>query len=297
MQTEIITKPTIKRILITGSSGTIGTRLAERLLDEGAEITGVDRQPSRWLEAMQRQTLIGDLCDISFVQTLPADIDLVVHLAANARVFNLVQNPDEARDNILSVYNTLEYCRKNGIKRFILASSREVYGNTDTVIHGENDASIRHCESPYTASKIAAEAMVSAYARCYGINFIILRFSNVYGCYDLSDRFIPLAIRKTLARQTMEIFGEEKLLDFTYIDDTIQGILRSIQQFDEVENETFNIASGLGSSLVAVVKLIQAALDIDIPLTIAANRQPTTDITTGISRAVDWYLNRGQDAD
>ncbi len=92
-------------------------------------------------------------------------------------------------------------------------TSREVYGNSKQIVHSENEAYVRKCESPYTASKIGGEALVHAYHQCYGINFIITRFSNVYGMYDDSDRVIPLFIKLTNGNKDLVIYGKEKYMD------------------------------------------------------------------------------------
>ncbi len=189
----------MKKILITGSSGTIGTKLGEKLLNLGYEIIGVDWKTNKWHKNLEKRTIHLDLRNKNLVlKKLPNKVDLIIHLAANARVYELVKNPDLARDNMITTYNILEYARINKIKNILFASSREVYGNTKKAKHKEEDVKIENCESPYSASKIAGEALIHSYHKCFGINYVITRFSNVYGMYDESDRAIPLFIRKQL---------------------------------------------------------------------------------------------------
>lgn len=304
---------TIKKILVTGSSGTIGTRLCEKLLEEDYEIIGIDLKPNKWNNRINKLTIIGDLRNKLTFETLPNDVDLVIHLAANARVYNLIIDPSMARDNFEILFNTLEFCRKNNIKRFIFASSREVYGNSKQIVHTENEAYVRNCESPYTASKIGGEALVHAYQQCYGINFIITRFSNVYGLYDDSDRVIPLFIKLTKENKDLVVYGKEKLLDFTYIDDTISGIMKCIENFDHVKNDVFNIASGIAISIIELAQLIQKYMDSKNKIVIKENRtgevikfiagiskvkqklnyEPKTMIDDGIRKTIKWYIERG----
>lgn len=123
----------------------------------------------------------------------------------------------------------------------------------------ESDMRIENCESPYAASKISSEALLHSYRKVYGLEFVILRFSNVYGMYDDSDRVIPLWIRQTLNRENLVVFGEGKSLDFTYIDDTVEGITRVIDRFENVAGQTFNIASGKGVKLSYVANMIKKA--------------------------------------
>jgi len=299
----------IKKVLITGSSGTIGTRLCEKLLKERYTVVGVDSEPNKWNERVNKLTMIGNLLERQTIEGLPCNVDLVVHLAANARVYDLVINSQKARDNLVTLFNVLEFCKKNGVKRFIFASSREIYGDQDQKQYSEKNVCIRSCGNPYAASKIGGEALVHAYHRCYGINFIVIRFSNVYGMYDESDRVIPLFIRLTRENQDLTIYGGEKILDFTYIDDAISGVLECIRSFEKVKNEVYNIASGKGVSILQVAKLIQTYMNANNRIVIRQNRigevmkfvadiskarkelnyEPRTGIIEGIRKSVNWY--------
>lgn len=304
----------VQKILITGSSGTIGTRLCEKFLADGFNVVGVDRKPNKWNERVNQTTVLGDLLSKETLEKIPipdAGFDIVIHLAANARVYNLVVDPSLARDNFETTFNVLEFCRRNNVKRFIFASSREVYGNSQKIIHSEDEAYVRNCESPYTASKIAGEAMVHAYSQCYGVDFIIVRFSNVYGMYDESDRLIPLFIKLTKENKDLIVYGQDKLLDFTYIDDTVDGLSRCVNGFDDVKNNVFNLASGQGSSILEVAKLVQQGLQGKNNIIISENRtgevvkyiadiakarrtldyNPKTDIKEGVKKSIEWYLN------
>ena len=117
----------------------------------------------------------------------------------------------------------------------MFSSSREVYGNSDKVIHNEDEAYVKNCESPYTASKVGGEALVHSYQQCYDIDFVIFRFSNVYGMYDGSDRVIPLFIERAKQGNDLLVFGKEKLLDFTYIDDCVGGVILGIKNFGKIK--------------------------------------------------------------
>jgi len=302
----------IKKILVTGSSGTIGTRLCEKLLEENYEIVGVDLKPNKWNDKINELTIIGDLRNKQTFENLPKNVDLVIHLAANARVYNLIVEPSLARDNFEILFNTLEFCRKKNIKRFVFASSREVYGNSKQVVYSENEAYVRNCESPYTASKIGGEALVHAYHQCYGINFIIIRFSNVYGIYDDSNRVIPLFIKLTKENKDLVVYGKEKLLDFTYIDDAISGVLRCAENFDQVKNETFNVSSSKAISIIELARLIQKYMNSKNKIVIKENRagevmkfiadiskakkkfsyEPKITIDEGVRKSIQWYTER-----
>ena len=300
------------RILVTGSSGTIGNCLCEALLARGADVIGVDIRRNRWNEEVHRRTIYMDLLDTANLDELPRDIDIVVHFAANARVYNLVKEPDLARDNFLSLYNVLEYVRQSGIGKILFSSSREVYGNSGHIIHSEDESFVKNCESSYTATKIAGEAMIHAYNQCYGIEYVIVRFSNVYGKYDYSDRVVPLFISKALNNEDIQIYGRGKILDFTYIDDSVDGVVRILDLFEIARNELYNIATQTGHSIEQVARDIIELTGSKSQLLFEPNRTgevcrfvadisktravlgycPDNDLQEGINKTIEWYRPR-----
>lgn len=307
------------KVLVTGSSGTIGTRLCERLLSDGHTVIGVDRVPNKWQPCVQAVTQTIDLLHPEELKNLPTDIDTVVHLAANARVYELVEDPARALENVQTLFHTLEWARTHGIRRFLFASSREVYGNVAStqqrpsagaaLRYSEDMVHIEHCESPYTASKLGGEALVHAYTRCYGIHHIIIRFSNVYGMYDDSERVVPLFIRRARRNEPLTVFGKEKCLDFTSIDDAVSGVILALQKFDAARNDTYNLAVGSGTTIVElaeiIVRLLKSSSEIAIghprtgeviryvaDISKAKKRlgyDPKTPFAEGIEKAVEWY--------
>ncbi len=298
-----------RRVLITGSSGMIGTALCEELMQRDFRVIGADLRHNKWSEDVDRTTLICDLRARSSFDTLPKDIDMVVHLAANARVFETVTEPILAKDNFEMLFNVLEFCRLSNIRRSVLASSREVYGDADIVSFGEDKTSLSNCRSPYAATKIAAEALTAACHHCYGMSRIVLRFSNVYGKYDDSDRVIPLFIKQACKGENLTVFGKDKLLDFTYISDCISGIIKCIQRFDEVKDNVFNIASGEGTTLLQLASSIQNAVGARGQIIVKESRagevtkfvadisrakdlldyEPRVSLASGIQRTIQWY--------
>ncbi len=298
------------KILVTGSSGTIGTRLSETLLARGDDVIGMDWLQNKWQPSAKKITTIVDMRDTEAMKKISMEADIIVHLAANARVYELVEEPDLARDNFLTTYNALEFARRNKIKRFIFASSRESYGNTGIDKYTEDLVRVSNCESPYTASKIGGEALVESYRRCYGIDQITFRFSNVYGMYDDSNRVVPLFIRLARKNEEMTIFGKEKCLDFTYIDDTVSGIIAGIDNFETAKNDTYNLAYGEGTTILKLAEDIKTLLKSSSSMKIGASRtgeviryiadiskakkalgyRPQTSFDEGIKKSVEWYL-------
>ena len=296
------------KILLTGSSGTIGTRVFEKLLEKGHKVVGFDRKPNIWHSNLDKLTIKGDLLD--GLDGLPGDFDIIIHLAANARVYNLVLDPDLAFENVSSIYNILEFARKQNIKKFIFSSSREVYGNKNLPSFKEEDVDIHLSESSYGASKLFGEAMVYSYKRCYGIEYVVFRFSNVYGMYDLTDRFVPLLIGKMMRGEEVDIYGADKVLDFTYIDDCVNGIIKGIENFPKIKDNTYNIAYGKGESLFKTAELLKELLKSSSRINFKSNRpgevirysadiskskellgyKPEYPLEKGMELAVEWYL-------
>jgi UDP-glucose 4-epimerase len=306
------------RILVTGSSGQIGTNLALQLLGDGHEVFGVDKRLNTWTDDFRY--LLQDLS--GHYPSFPGgiggveypDVDLVVHLAAHAKVHQLVRQPHRALENAVMTFNVLEFCRQQGLP-IVFSSSREVYGDVHRFSTQESQADFAFTESTYSASKISCEAMIYSYARCYGLKYLVFRFSNVYGRFD-NDlarmvRVIPLFIHKLRRDEPVTVFGAEKTLDFTYVDDCVDGIARGIEALAEgrVVNETINLAYGEGNTLVRAAELIADAVGNEPKITLAPPllgevthyvadtakaRQllsyvPRTPLEDGIPRAVAWF--------
>jgi UDP-glucuronate 4-epimerase len=309
------------RILVTGSSGQIGTNLALRLAGDGHEIFGVDKRLNTWTDDFRY--LLQDLSGHypSFPNGIGGveypDVDLVVHLAAHAKVHQLVRQPHRALENAVMTFNVLEFCRQRALP-IVFSSSREVYGDVHRFAEEEakeTSADFAYTESTYSASKIAGEALIYSYARCYGLRYLVFRFSNVYGRFD-NDlrrmvRVIPLFIHTLQRDEPVTVFGAEKTLDFTYVDDCIEGITRGIDALaaGRVVNETINLAYGQGNTLVHAAELIAAELGVEPKITLAPSLlgevthyvadlskardllgyDPSTPLEEGIPRAVEWF--------
>ncbi len=299
-------------VLITGSSGQIGTNLGLALLERGDRVVGVDSRPNSWTRRIE--TLQVDL-----VRARPADLpqterfDVVVHLAANAKVFALVENPQGAMDNISASFTVLEYCRQRRIP-IVLASSREVYGDIHRHVTHEAAADFVVAESPYSASKIAAEALVYSYAQCYDLPFLVFRYSNVYGRYDNDlerlERVIPLFVQRIGRGEPIVVFGKEKVLDFTYVDDCVAGTVAGIDALAarRVVGQTINLAHGQGNTLMDVVNLIALVLGKKPNVRYEPSRpgevtryvadiskarsllgyEPQTPLSSGLPQAIEW---------
>jgi UDP-glucose 4-epimerase len=307
------------RVLITGSSGQIGTNLGLRLMRDGHSVFGVDKRLNTWTDEFP--TLLQDLA--GHYPAFPGgiggveypNVDLVVHLAAHAKVHQLVAQPHRALENAVMTFNVLEYCRGVGVP-VVFSSTREVYGDVRRFEgYGEASADFAFTESPYSASKIAGEALIYSYARCYDLPYLVFRFSNVYGRYD-NDlqrmvRVLPLFTHRLQRGEQITIFGRDKVLDFTYVDDCVDGIARGVEALGDgrVRNETLNLAYGKGNTLLKAAELIAAELDIEPEIETAPARlgevthyvadirkaydllgwRPETPLEEGIPKSVAWF--------
>ena len=305
------------RILITGSSGQIGTNLGLRLIERGDEVVGIDWRKNTWTDRIP--TALCNLRDCKPGE-LPVDghFDVAVHLAAHAKVFELVEHPERAMENVETVFRALEYCRQHGTP-LIFGSSREVYGDIQRHVTDEAQADFVVAESPYSASKIAGEAFIYSYAECYDLPCLVFRFSNVYGRYDCDlerlERVIPLFIRRIAKGEPIVVYGPEKVLDFTWVDDCTDGIVRAIDALvtGRIKRETVNLAFGQGATLQDLVNLISLALGKEPNAQFEPSRsgevtryvaditkarqllgyRPQTPLTAGIPRAIKWQREIG----
>lgn len=306
-------------MLITGSSGQIGTNLGLRLLADGHEVLGVDKAPNPWTDAIDTDKV--DLVALgrgAQSWTPPWQPDCIVHLAAWAKVHQLVKEPDKALENVEMAFAGLEIARASGAP-VIFGSSREVYGDIHQHVTDEAMADFVVAESPYSASKIAGEALFYSYAKCYGIKHLVFRFSNVYGRFDNDlermERVIPLFTKAIAAGQPIVAYGRQKMFDFTYVDDCVSGVTAGIHALTAgtVENQTINLAYGQGQTLDDLINLIELALGTEATVTykpsltgevtryvadISKARellgyQPETPLTLGIRKYVAWCRETG----
>lgn len=307
-------------ILVTGSSGQVGTNLCLALIQKGSSVLGIDKRKNSWTDRIpfiQRDLARHGMLPLTEISAVAgfSQPDVVVHLAANAKVHELVQEPRRAHENTTVTFNVLEFCRQHQIP-IIFSSSREVYGRPQPPAVAEDTTDVFHILSPYAAYKMADEMLIYAYAHCYGLKYLVFRLSNVYGRYDNDlermARVIHVFIDQMRRGEPITIFDRHKVIDFTYVDDCVNGLILGIEKLyrGEVVNETLNLSSGSPASLAQLAETIAATLGvnptiIDQPIQpgeisfYVANLnkakqllgyEPTVSFTEGIKRAVQWSL-------
>jgi UDP-glucuronate 4-epimerase len=327
-------------ILVTGGAGFIGSHLCEALLRQGRHVVLFDnfndfydpRIKMANLEAVRRaaegsegrlSVLKGDLRspgDLrrAFRALGSADEAAVVHLAAMAGVRPSIENPLLYNEvNVTGTLNLLEECRRSGVRRLAFASSSSVYGNNEKVPFAETDP-VDLPISPYAATKKAGELLCHNYHHLYGLSVACLRFFTVYGPRQRPDLAIHKFARLIRENRPLPFFGDGTTRrDYTYIDDTLQGVtgaLRWLEEADRPVYEIFNLGESRTVELSALVRLLGEALGRqpelnrlpmqpgDVLCTYAdidkARRMlgyaPEVAIEEGIGRFVEWFRGEGE---
>ena len=328
------------KVLVTGAAGFIGMHVVERLLARGDQVVGLDDLNDYYDVALKEARLDRllphpefsfvrvDVADRSSVAQTFADegFDTVIHLAAQAGVRYSIENPHAYVDsNLVGFMNILEGCRHHHIKHLVYASSSSVYGANTTTPFSVHD-NVDHPLSLYAASKKANELMAHTYANLYSLPVTGLRFFTVYGPWGRPDMALFLFTRNILAGDPIDVFnyGNHRR-DFTYIDDIVEGVLRTHDTVATPNPEwsgaqpdsgtsfapyrLYNIGNSKPVELLTYIEVLEECLGIkaqknllplqpgDVPDTYAdvgdlskdVGYRPSTPIKEGIARFVAWY--------
>ncbi len=226
----------MKKYLVTGGAGFIGSHLCKQLLDAGHHVTCVDNFYNGNLNNIRGlfnsknfYFVEEDILNFNRMKELAKDCDHIYHLAAQIHVEKSIIRPDETMEiNLQGTRNLLEICTQNKNISMTLASSAEVYGESPGA-HSETSA--LNPQSPYAASKVAAEALCISYYYTYGSNVRVIRNFNTFGPRQKSSGYgsvISIFCRRALDNKPLIIYGDgEQTRDYQYIDDAIEGYLLS----------------------------------------------------------------------
>ncbi|HEY3026344.1 MAG TPA: GDP-mannose 4,6-dehydratase [Pyrinomonadaceae bacterium] len=314
----------MKKILITGGAGFIGSHLVDRLLAEGEwQVTVVDDFNDFYEPAIKRANIRAHLSNPAF-SLVEADIrdrasleqtfnsaafDCIVHLAARAGVRPSLQQPGlYAETNINGTLNLLQLARAHNIKQFIFGSSSSVYGINAKVPFSEDDP-VRRPISPYAVTKAAGELLGHTYSHLYGMRCVCLRFFTVYGARQRPDLAIHKFSKLISEGRPIPIFGDGTTRrDYTYIDDIIAGVRAAID-YETSDYEVINLGESRTVELRELIALLEKELGKkaiidrqplqpgDVPQTFAdvtkaralLGYNPRTPIEDGIKRFVAWF--------
>lgn len=254
-----------KKVLVTGACGFIGSHLVERLLEEGCDVKAfvfynsfnswgwLDRLPKDRLHHIE--VIVGDIRDHSRVKVAVKDADIVFHLAALIGIPFSYCSPDSYVDtNIKGTLNVLQASRDSGTERIIVTSTSEVYGTAKYVPIDETHP--LQGQSPYSATKIAADKIAESFHLSFGVPVIIARPFNTYGPRQSTRAIIPTIISQVLSSQKEVKLGNiSPTRDFTYVDDTCRGFIE-IAKSDKAVGRVINICSGKEVSIRNLAALI-----------------------------------------
>jgi UDP-glucuronate 4-epimerase len=330
----------VAKILVTGAAGFIGFHLTKRLLDRGDEVVGLDNVNDYYDVRLKQARLAQiegrenfrlermDLGDREGMEKLFAveKFDRVVNLAAQAGVRYSLINPHAYVDsNLVGFMNILEGCRHNQVQHLVYASSSSVYGANTRMPFSVHD-NVDHPVSLYAASKKANELMAHTYAHLYRLPVTGLRFFTVYGPWGRPDMALFLFTKAILAGQPIDVFNYGKMRrDFTFIDDIIEGVVRTLDKTAEPDPawngadpdpgtsnapcRLYNIGNNSPVELMYLIETLEKSLGKqaeknllpiqpgDVPETFAdvddltrdVGFKPATPIEEGVERFVEWY--------
>ena len=252
-----------QKILITGADGFIGSHLTEMLVKQGAHVRALSLYNSfndwGWLEDTacldQVEVVCGDVRDPNFCRDITKDIDVVFHLAALIAIpYSYVAPDSYVATNITGTLNMLQAARDNGVKRFLHTSTSEVYGTARYVPINEEHP--LQPQSPYSATKIGADAIAMSFHNSFEMPLTIVRPFNTYGPRQSARAVIPTIITQILSGQkTIKLGSLHPTRDFNYVEDTCRGFV-ALAECDAAIGKTINIGSNKEIAVGDLVNLI-----------------------------------------
>ena len=258
-----------RRVLVTGAGGFIGSHLAERLVAEGASVRAFVRYTSRSDAGLLRlapadifsriDVVFGDLRDEAAVHDAMRDVDLVFHLGALIAIpYSYVHPREVVETNVIGTLNVLMAAKAHGVERIVNTSTSEVYGTALTSPITESHP--LQAQSPYSASKIAADKLTESFGRSFDVRAVTIRPFNTFGPRQSARAVIPTVISQALATQEIRLGDLTPTRDFTYVTDTVDGFVRAACA-DRVDGETINLGNDREISIGDLADLIVSLLD------------------------------------
>ncbi|MFC1521688.1 GDP-mannose 4,6-dehydratase [Elusimicrobiota bacterium] len=270
-----------KKVAITGAGGFIGSHLARTLVDAGADVRALVHYNSRnhWghLEELPHEVLSdveivsGDVTDAFSMERFVAGREYVFHLAALIGIpFSYIAPQLYVQVNIQGTLNILEACRKHGVEKLVHTSTSETYGTaTYTPIDEKHPL---QGQSPYSASKIAADKLAESYYRSFGLPVAVARPFNTYGPHQSARAVIPTIITQSIQGGKIKLGNLTPIRDFNYVADTINAFLL-IAASSHTVGQVLNICSGAGITIDKLAQKILRLLDMDVPIEDDGERQ------------------------
>lgn len=311
----------IKKALVTGADGFIGSHLTETLLDRGIEVRALAQYNSfnnwGWLEQVHHpglEVVTGDVRDNNFCREITRGMDTVFHLAALIAIpYSYVASDSYVDTNIKGTLNMCQAARDAGVGRLLVTSTSEVYGTAQYVPIDEKHP--RQPQSPYSATKIGADALAKSFYNAFDLPVVIARPFNTYGPRQSARAIIPTIISQ-IANGAREIkVGDlTPTRDFNYVTDTCRGFL-ALAEADGIEGEEINIATNTEVSMAETLRIIAELMDADVKWVTDPERlrpsksevfrlhgsnekirrftgwRPEMSLRDGLKKTIDWFTD------
>jgi dTDP-glucose 4,6-dehydratase len=309
-----------RRAFVTGAGGFIASHLVEALLQRGWQVTALIHYNNRshwgWLESHHRrqpvnlQVVPGDVADPFLIGEALAGCEVVFHLAALVAIPYSYQAPASyVQTNITGTLNVAEAARKAGVKRFVHTSTSEVYGSARYTPVDENHP--LQGQSPYSASKIAADKLIESFVCAYGLPAVTVRPFNTYGPRQSARAVIPNIIAQALHGNSARLGATDTVRDFTFVSDTVEGFIRAAEA-DDVTGQVLNLGTGEAISIQELAQTIFNLLEVspaivtdekrlrpaasEVQQLISDNRKaakllgwrPAVSLKDGLGRTIEW---------
>lgn len=313
-----------KKVLVTGADGFIGSHLTEALVREGASVRALVLYNSfnswGWLDSLEAdvrsklEVVASDIRDPRGMEEAVRDCDAVFHLAALIAIPFSYKAPDSFVDtNIRGTLNILNACRSAGTERILMTSTSEVYGTAKFIPITEEHP--LQPQSPYSATKIAADSLAEAYWRTYDMPITLVRPFNTYGPRQSARAFIPTVITQLLSAATELKLGRiDPVRDLTFVEDTARGFIE-LAKCDDAKKRVVNIATEEGHSVKKVTEQLMLIIGRKVPIVTDEARirpkdseverlvgsaellrsltpwKPSVTFAEGLEKTVAWYKN------
>ena len=307
-------------MLVTGADGFIGSHLTELMLSRGYRVRALSYYNSfnnwGWLEGVANprlEVVTGDVRDPNFCRHICRGVDTVFHLAALIAIPYSYVAPDSYVDtNIKGTLNMCQAARDEGVARIIVTSTSEVYGTARYVPIDEGHP--RQPQSPYSATKIGADAIALSFHNAFGLPVVVARPFNTYGPRQSARAIIPTIITQIAAGRREIMVGDlTPTRDFNYVDDTARGFL-ALAETPGIEGREINIATGTEVSMADTLELIAEVMGVKVDFVVDPERlrpggsevfrlcgdntliesltpwRPEVSLEEGLRRTAQWFV-------
>ena len=253
------------KYLVTGGAGFIGSHLVDRLINEGHKVVVVDNESANsngqfyWNKAATNHKL--DICDYETIHELFEGVDVVFHLAAEARIQPSIINPRlTVETNVMGTFNVLEACRHHSVKRLVYSSTSSAYGlkNSPPLL----ETMKKDCLTPYSVTKTCGEELCAMYTKLYGIETVSFRYFNVYGDRQpLKGQYAPVVgifLRQRNNNEPLTVIGDGmQKRDFTHVGDAVEANIRAAQlQNKNCVGQLINVGTGQNYRIIELARMI-----------------------------------------